>query len=256
LYYPETLKLAINGQETGLGEYPFWTTTTGFVGELVKNLKNSISRMSDIQIIEKKITSIDFSKNCLKIDNDLYKTDHKVLLGLGMNRMHELLKSDLKLDGDGVDFTIGLALVHRNAIRQDNGCTFIIDDEFASYRVTDQDAIAGLNPEWHRVSIEANTNILKKKYNNLSPDKSIENELLSFMNIQSDQFIKILKVINVKNGLYLPNKEFIRHKQYLSDRVSSLTMNSAILTGDLLNYGASSINNQIMQGLNFKEQLK
>jgi hypothetical protein len=112
-----------------------------------------------------------------------------------------------------------------------------------------------LDPEWHRISIEANTDILRNKYDNLSLDDAIKMDLSKFMKIENSSSLRILKILNVKNGLSLPSKTFVANKKFLSNTISSLTMGNAILSGDLVDYGSSSLNNQIMQGLNYMEKL-
>ena len=257
LYYPETLNSAILGQKISLKEYEFWTTSSGFVGDLIKNLQNEILMMNNIEIIDKRITSVKFKNNNLVVDGDIYITDHKVLFGLGIERALDLLGSSHRpvVNSDGVNFTIGLALVHRSAINYEDKALFIVDDEFGAYRFTNQDAIAGLDPEWHRISIEANTDILRNKYDNLSLDDAIKMDLSKFMKIENSSSLRILKILNVKNGLSLPSKTFVANKKFLSNTISSLTMGNAILSGDLVDYGSSSLNNQIMQGLNYMEKL-
>ena len=257
LYYPETLNAAILGQKISLEEYEFWTVSSGFVGDLVRNIRNKISVMSNIEVFEEKITSLSFKDNKLKIDSNIYAPGNKVFFGLGMERAIELLGSTQKpvSDGDGINFTIGLALVHRSAINYDDKAVFIVDEEFGAYRFTNQDSIAGLDPEWHRISIEANTDILKEKYGNLTPDDAIKIDLSRFMKIKNSNSVRILKVLNVRNGLYLPSRDFVANKKFLSNLIFSLTMGNAVLSGDLLGYGSSSFNNQIMQGLNYKEKL-
>jgi len=255
LYYPETVNSAILGQKIILKEYEFWTTSSGFIGDLIKNLKIKILMMSNIEIIDKKLTSIKFQNNTLEVDGDIFITCHKVLFGLGMKRALDLLGSTHSpvVNSDSVNFTIGLALVHRSAINYDDKALFIVDGEFGAYRFTNQDAIAGLDPEWHRISIEANSDILRNKYNNLSLDDAIKMDLTKFMKIEKASSLRFLKVLNVKNGLPLPSKAFVDNKKFLSNTISSLTMGNAILSGDLVAYGSSSINNQVMQGLNYRE---
>ena len=257
LYYPETLNSAILGQKISLKEYEFWTTSSGFVGDLIKNLKNKILMMTNIEIIDKKITSVKFKNNNLVVDGHIFVTDHKVLFGLGMERALDLLGSTHRpvVNSDGVNFTIGLALVHRSAINYEDKALFIVDDEFGAYRFTNQDIIVGLDPDWHRISIEANTDILRNKYDNLSLDDAIKMDLSKFMKIENLSSLRILKILNVKNGLSLPSKAFVANKKFLSNTIASLTMGNAILSGDLVDYGSSSVNNQVMQGLNYMEKL-
>ena len=255
LYYPETLIDIIKNQKLSMPEYPFWTTPNGFIGELVKNIKKELKNLTNIEIIDKKLTSMKITEGELVIDSERFvEFEGGIALGLSMNRAHELLGSSKKLDGIGVHFTIAIALVHCDIIKDNSGCVFIVDDEFASYRVTNQDAIAGLNPEWHRVVIESNSDILKKKYNNLSLEDAICKDLKLYFKINDEKKVKILKTLSIENGLYLPTKEFISLKKSLSIDILNITENNTILTGDLLDYGTSSINNQIRQGLKIGEK--
>ena len=256
LYYPETINSAIAGKIFDLKEYNFWTTTAGFVGDLVATLKKQIYNMDNVEVIDKKISSITFQDNILNIDRELFYTDHKTLLGLGIERTLDLLnsKDHEVVSGDGVNVTIGLALAHRDSIDHDDKSLFIVDEEYGSYRISNQDATAGLNPEWHRISIEANSDILKNKYHDLSLDEAIKVDLSRFLKLSNEKDLKFLKVINVKNAFYLPTKAFVNNKKFLSNTISSLTDGSAFLSGDLVGYGSSSVNNQIMQGLNYMEK--
>ena len=64
--------------------------------------------MSNIEIIDKKLTSVKFKNNNLVVDGDIFITDHKVLFGLGMERALDLLGSTYRpvVNSDGVNFTI------------------------------------------------------------------------------------------------------------------------------------------------------
>lgn len=255
LYYPNTLRDVIINKKITLKEYPFWTTKNGFIGDLVKNIKNKIEKMDNINIIKDKLNNIEINENTLVINNFKYKLNNKVILGLSMDRIHQLLNSDKCLNGIGIDFTIAITLIHQDNLEDNCGCVFIVDDEFGSYRITNQDSIAGLNPTWHRIVIEANTKILKKKYPDITSNEAIIQDIKSYFKVLDEKNIRVLKIFNVKNGLYLPTKEFIEKKKLYSNEILNLTNHNIILTGDLLDYGTSSINNQIIQGLKIGEQI-
>jgi hypothetical protein len=255
LYYPETINAAIKGEDTGLSEYFFWTTKNGFIGDLVKKLKNIIVQLPNVEIIDKKLTSINLTQKNLIIDDNVFILENKVSFGLSLERLHELLGTNLRINAEGIPFTLAIALVKNSAIKDKIGCLFIVDDISASYRITDQDALAQLDPTWHRIVIESNSNVLKTKYPLTTLDNAMMLEIKTLMGIEDNNSIKVLKILNIENGLYLPSKKFIDHKTELINIILEKTNNS-ILTGDLLGYGTSSINNQIMQGLNIMEQIK
>jgi len=70
-----------------------------------------------------------------------------------------------------------------------------------------------------------------------------------FLDISEKERLKVLKILNIQNGLYLPTLDFINSKKRASDKILHITKESVSLTGDLAGYGTSSINNQIAQGL-------
>lgn len=259
LYYPETINSAIRGLETGLAEYEFWTTSSGFTGDLIRGVKEKLSKLSNVEIIEKKLTSLSFGKGTVEIDGKKFSTGQKVLFGLGMNRSLQLLdsphNSNSSDDSPVINFSVGLAIVHRSEIHDAAKALFIVDNEYGSYRFTNQDAIAGLNPEWHRISIEANTSILQRKYDAFSIDDALEADLRKFLKIRNSENLKMLKILHVKNALMVPSKENVAYKHFLSTEITSLTRDSAILSGDLLGFGSSSVNNQVLQGLRYREGL-
>jgi len=249
LYYPETLADVIENNKISIPEYPFWTTNRGFAGDLVRNLKKIIDRFDNVEIIEDKISDLKIGESTLVVNKKKYKTEGKVHLGLSMGRVSTLLGFDDQLKGEGVDFTIAIALVHRDSIKAECGCIFIVDDKFGSYRFTDQDSIAGLDPEWHRVVIESNSKILQLKYPGKDKNRAIVQDLKFFLDISEKERLKVLKILNIQNGLYLPTLDFINSKKRASDKILHITKESVSLTGDLAGYGTSSINNQIAQGL-------
>ncbi len=255
LYYPNTIREVLLNKKITLEEYPFWTTENGFIGDLVRNITNKIKKMDNVNIVNYRLNNLEIGKNKLIINDSEYKLNSKVVLGLSMDKVHELLNTQKSLKGIGIDFSIAFTLVHRNSIKDIIGCVFIVDDVFGSYRITDQDAIAGLDPEWHRVVIEANSKILQEKYPDISSEDAIIKDIKSYFKITGDDHINILKILNIKNGLYLPTKEFVKEKKLYSNLILDLSEHNVILTGDLLNYGTSSINNQIAQGLKLGVQL-
>lgn len=50
LYWPETLAAACQGRAELLPEYPFWTTSSGFVGELVRRLESDVAALENVTV--------------------------------------------------------------------------------------------------------------------------------------------------------------------------------------------------------------
>jgi hypothetical protein len=150
--------------------------------------------------------------------------------------------------GAATTVTILFALVRADAIRHSYGGLMIVDETFASYRLTDQDAMAGLSPEFHRVTIEASPEYLRRLHPGATDEVALRNELMAIMEIEEEDAVRVLKCMVVKNVLLLPTVGLVADMQTAYAELSELAP-GAILTSHLLGYGAASLNEQIVQGL-------
>jgi hypothetical protein len=257
LYYPETLAQAVRSEPTGLTEYPFWTMPNGFVGQLVASLRQKIEEMPCITVIHSPIKSLHHldGRWTAVIDAGNIHESPQLALGLSLDRASILLNTPVSLPSAAASVSLLFSMVRSDQIRIPHVCTMLLDDELASYRLTDQDALAGLDPEWHRVTLEASPEMLARLYPKLSTEAALRVELaiLLGMAASDDAAINVLKCITVHNALVIPSSIQVSQIETASTEISNAAP-GAILTGTLLGYGVASLNDQLVQGLKITEQ--
>ncbi|HAF44188.1 MAG TPA: hypothetical protein DCK83_04390 [Gallionellaceae bacterium] len=256
LYYPETLSGALAGEPT-LAEYPFWTTHNGFVGQLVKNLLGELENQTNVTLVDRTVISLQWEGGQWNaaVDGGEMWSGEQLALGLTPARAHALLGTTPPVHGLSASVTLLFAIVRANAIGRAHGCLMVVDEDYAAYRLTDQDTLAGINPEWHRVVVEVRTEQLAKQYPQLDAEAALEKELRLLMAVDSEDgnAVQVLKCIAVPNALGLPTVSVVTELRSANASFSEVTRGAA-LTGGLLGYGVSSFNDQLIQGLKIAEE--
>lgn len=257
LYYPETLALASRGLQTELSEYPFWTTPTGCIGHLIANLEMQLRSMPNVSIIRGQITTLDEQNgNWIAIaGEEMIDPTNQVGIGLPPTRLGELRNFSILTADQGADITMLFALVPSALIPSDFGCVMVADSQHASYRLTDQDGLAGLDPELHRVVVEASTSYLRELYPCPNEEQVLVRELCEILGIVSADCskIQILRCVSIAKAVALPSAEQIEIEKMNSTAIAKHT-SGAHLSGALLGFGVSSINDQVIQGLKMYEE--
>jgi hypothetical protein len=257
LFYPETLTLALEGSKNILPEYQFWTTKTGFTGDLINNLKDQIQISKNLKLITSPIKSLTYinSSWVINTEDQVMKTSDDISLGLPVDRIQDLFSLPKPRVIDSASMCILFALVKSNNIKTKHSCLMIIDNSYASYRLTDQDQLAMANCEDHRITLEASPIRLQQLYPTINPETALKNELIKLLGIERGQedAVKIMKFITAPNALALPTK------QQLIKSASELNLirqaaPSTNLLGGLLGYGVASLNDQIVQGLKLAKE--
>lgn len=255
LYFPETLlKACSDGRDVNLPEYSFWTTPGGCTGKLIRDIASDLSNNPLVSVNHSPIVKIEQIKDAWTIDtNDSILNAKQIALGLTGNRACELLGLNFEEPKNFIPVDILFAMVKTSSLNQSlPPCIMIVDEDYASYRLVNQDALAGIRPLWSRITIEANPNTVLKTYPDIDIKKSLELEirrLLSNSNLMlENKNIKSLKHVQIKNALQLPTYENVEKNKKLNDDIQK-TFANCYLTGNLLGYGVSSLNDQIIQGL-------
>lgn len=256
LFYPETINDVVNGVEVDLPEYKFWTTQDGFAGKLVDNVLNKLRDSKNITFIEDSVEYLR-RRGCeweLSVAGSIYKSSN-VILGVSSERAHNLLGIDKPSNGDATSVAVLFALVRYSDVKNKHGCLLVVDESYASYRFTDQDAISNNAVDWHRVTLEANPKYIMEKYHTEDIEEFMVNELKTLLGVADHNSINVLKVIVAKNSLTYPSKKSVKAINESSD---CLIKNApdVLLTSGLLGYGVSSLNDQIVQGLKISQELK
>jgi hypothetical protein len=148
-------------------------------------------------------------------------------------------------------------LVRGAAIAAPVGCLSVVDPEFTTYRVTDQDALAGLDPEWHRVVIEAGPEAAARQAAGEDVAAALVGELCRLLGISAEgtgDDVRVLKTLTARNAVAVPTVDSLA-ADAAEHAALVAAWPSAVLTGALLGFGATSMNDQLVQGLAAAQQL-
>jgi hypothetical protein len=257
LFYPETLAKAVRGEPAGLAEYPFWTTPNGFVGQLVLNLREKLAALPNVTLVTAPLQSLkqQAGRWTAVVEGGQSFESNSLALGLTPDRACLLLGTEPSPPGAAASVTVLFAKVRAERIAQKHGCMMLLDDEQAAYRLSDQDALAGLNPDWHRVTLEASPQRLVDRHPALSAEAALKLELAALLGVPLDDesAIQVLKCITARNTLVLPTAEQVARADTASAAFAKAAP-CAVLTGSLLGYGVASLNDQLVQGLKISEE--
>ena len=260
LYYPETLASALNKGVCSMPEYEFFTTDTGFVGALVERLVRRLMNSPLARVISAPIRSLDRHNSVWRctVDEVVFSAA-TVGLGIAPGRCRELLSLPFSAPQPVLAASVAImfCLLNRSEIGRGLACHMVVDPDFATYRVTDQDALAGLDPPLHRIVIEASPDRLSELQSyptEAAMQVVLLDELRRLMCLRNDQPVQIIKFLIAKNALPVPTQSAVRGAEILREELEATTT-GLLLTGSLLDFGATSLNDQIVQGLQLAADL-
>ena len=258
LYYPETLVAAIRGEPPTLSEYAFHTTEEGFVGAIVSKLVATLLGAPNVEVVTAPIHSLSLVDETWRVSSaGSTWSSNRAGLGLPADRCRSLLGLVASEPPEAASVALLFCLVRARAVGRALCCHMVADRRGATYRLTDQDALAGLDPEWHRVVVEASPDELTRLAPSGGNDDArdvLVNELKSLMQLESDDSIQVLKYLVARNALALPTMAVVANAKADHLELSDQTKGAA-LSGALLGYGAASFNDQIVQGLHIARSL-
>lgn len=260
IYYPETLRQALLDEPISLPEYPFWSTDAGGIHEFVHSVFGELESSAFVTIDKNPIEKITPSEAGTNIRTCFSSIDGvSAAFGLTPARYAELFGLGPTPEIDALQLTVLFARVHRDWLIQRPACIMVADRDFASYRYTDQDAFANQDPEWHRVALEASSKTLMRTYPDMTLEAAMHAELIRILrgpqndNLLPDNAIEIARCVTAKNALIIPTKRSVSELGAMSRAFKDVAPN-AQLTGSLLGYGVTSMNDQIVQGLMIADQ--
>ncbi|MBN1091638.1 hypothetical protein JKP75_03045 [Blastococcus sp. TML/M2B] len=256
LYWPETLAAACAGQPTGLAEYPFWTTPTGFVGDVVRTLETRLAAMPTVQVHDGAVTSLALEgSRWTAATADGSWSSERPVLGVGADRLQTLLGLPVQERAPGASVALVCCLVRGAAITEPVGCLSVVDREYATYRVTDQDALAGLDPAEHRVVVEAGPATAARLKDGADVPGELVAELGRLLGITDPSAdVRVVKAVAAPGAVPAPTAASVAAEATASDALTAACP-GALLTGALLGGGATSMNDQVVQGLAVAAQL-
>jgi hypothetical protein len=262
LYWPETLTAAIEGRPTHLAEYPFWTTGTGFVGELVRSLERRIADLPAVRVCGAAVDSLAPGAGGWEVRTAEGAWSHALpVLGVGHERAQALLGLPGRERAPGASVVAVCCLVRAAAMGAPIGCLSVVDREFVTYRVTDQDALAGRDPEWHRVVIEAGPAAADRLRDGEDVPAALVSELCRLLALPESAAhdglspdVRVVKTLSAPGAVLAPTAGSLAADAAAHQALVEACP-AAELTGALLGVGATSMNDQVVQGLAVAQRL-
>jgi predicted NAD/FAD-dependent oxidoreductase len=255
LFYPDTVGDALAGRPCGLPEYPFWTTAEGHAGALTRRLVAALDASPLATVVTTPVAALRRAGAgwTLACHGSPALCTDRLALGVPADRGHALLGIPAPGVPPAASVTLLFALVQADAIGRQHGCLLVVDEDHATYRVSNQDWLAGRSPRWHRVTVEANPDLLARLHPGVEPVLAMSRELGHFLQVRGDDAIQPLRVVTAQHALLLPTPGGVA-----AAGAGHAALREAApgipLTGALLGYGVASMNDQIVQGLSLAEE--
>ncbi|MEF7616117.1 hypothetical protein V4F39_19540 [Aquincola sp. MAHUQ-54] len=259
LYYPETLASACRGEPVLLPEYPFHMPQEGLVGTSVAALADRVVQAAGCRVLRAPVQSLHLANGAWQVqcDGEVIGAQ-RLVLGLAPERCQALLRLPAIEPQRATSVALIFALVRSSDIGRALSCHMVVDEDFCTYRVCDQDALAGRDTEWHRVVLEASPRCLAARAaldDGPSVQAVLAEELRSLMHLPSTASVRPLKSFVARNALVLPTAAAVASHRATSAALAEVAP-GARLTGTLLGYGVASFNDQIVQGLQIAQELE
>jgi hypothetical protein len=256
LFYPETLRAALAGEAVGLPEYPFWTTETGCVAQLLRCLNDELAARPEVTVVTAPLESLEHSAagwQATTQDGRVWQA-RRAVLGLGAERACALFGLPVPRPVPAASVTVLMASVATEAVGRPSGCLMVVDEAFAACRVTSADVLAGHHGARMRLVIEAHPDRLAARHPGVDASEALCGELRALLAIDAGAELRVHKCITARNALVLPTPEAVAEAAGVHAAIAAAAP-QAWLTGSLLGYGVASFNDQIVQALQIDEAL-
>ncbi|MCA0144464.1 hypothetical protein [Blastococcus sp. LR1] len=258
LYWPETLAAACAGEAAGLPEHRFWTTEGGAVAEVVAALESRVARLPNVHVSAAAVESLAAGPAGWQVRTaDGTVVSHaRPVLGLGHDRVQHLLGLPVTARVPGAAVVVVCCLVRGAAMTAPSPSLAVLDPALATYRITDQDLMAGRDPEWHRVVVEAGSRLPGE---DLGP--RLVSELCELLGVdpvtegEGLRDVRVLATMTSANGIAVPTAAALAADEDARAALAEACP-EALPTGVLAGVGVSSLSDQVVQGLAVAAQLR
>lgn len=262
LYWPQTVVDACAGRPTAVAEHPFSTTSSGFVGELVRALERRVAAMPNVVVDQSPVDALAPVATGWQVRTAAGAWTHaRPVLGMAHDRVRTLLGLPEAARAPGASVTLLVCLVRATAIRQPTACLLVADPAFTAYRVTDQDLMGGLDPAWHRVVVEAGHEADRRAAAGEDVTGLLTAELCRLLGVDpgpdgtGSADVQVLRTVRAPGALAVPTVASVAADRAAREAVLERCP-AALLTGALLGTGLNSLGDQVVQGLAVAERLR
>ncbi len=255
LFYPETLISYLQDIPQELPPTIFSYPTGQCVGDLAHKLSTEIQ-------IDPRICLINEHPSEIKLmdggEYEIIFNHHKKIIATKLawssdlgDLLNVLGRKESIRHYEKCSFALAFLRIPTDMLKLDFTVLSIIDPDIITYRITNQSRCSGIDSALSRIVVEINTDYLANKsginqYNDLKA--LVMNELVVIGIIADNACIEIVKFIELKNTLALPNMNnmmsFTDEKSIVLNEAESIS-----LLGSSSGFSSSSFNHQVLQGL-------
>ncbi len=263
LYWPETVTEACAGLPTAVAEHPFWTTSSGFVGDLVRDLERRVAALPRVTVDPGEVVALTAVPGGWEVRTATGSWVHpEPVLGVAPDRAAALLGLPAPPRPPGASVTVLFCAVRSPAVRDPAACLLVADADHTAYRVTDQDLMAGRDPEWHRVTVEAGHGADALAAAGGDVPRVLVSELGRLLGLDPPEAgpggahpdVRVLRTLRAPGALAVPTAAALAATRDARALLQEACP-SATLTGALLGPGLNSLGDQVVQALGVVERL-
>ena len=264
LYWPETVTAACAGEPTAVAEHPFWTTASGFVGEVVRDLERRVAALPTVRVDPGTVESLAAVPGGWEVRTATggSRVHPQPVLGLAPDRAAELLGLPAPPRSPGASVTVLCCTVRAAAVRDPAACLLVADPDLRAHRVTDQDLMAGRDVEERRVTVEAGHAVEEPAASGADVAGLLVAELCRLLGIEPSAAgpdgghpdVRVLRTLRAPGALAVPTAASVAAARAARDALQDACP-SALLTGALLGPGLNSLGDQVVQALGVAERL-
>jgi hypothetical protein len=258
LYYPETIsdfldQLKING----INEYHFYRPKVGTVANWVRRLSKDIEDSSFVLKRQCCLKSEKTDWNSIiqeqNVSNILFGCEPTDFSKVFLGKEKELRKA--------VSVSLQIIFGKVDVVSKEHimPCVInILDPAVKGYRLTVQ-KIETINTECYRVQFSLEISISEDENTQILTDEAFKLNIENVLIRQYGKTISNLQMqhkITAMNAFELPTRERVRDTDLLASLITSYAVRNGLsLSGNLLGYARSSMNDQIAQGLCFANKV-
>ncbi|MEH1821863.1 MAG: hypothetical protein V7L31_22750 [Nostoc sp.] len=259
LYYPETILSQFEIASQVLKHTEFYYPYQGYTGTFVNALLMKAQDNTRINIENTTIKSLIFN-GCyqLQLTNDHFVETNNLVWGLDLFPFIKLIQENQQpLNYDKASISICFITILSNMINREFSTLFILDKEFISYRVTNQNICSGSSSLLTKLVVEVNTDLATSigLIDEAQIKTRIESELIKLHIIESKTDIQYFYCKQWKNSLMIPSQNsyecFNTEKSMVLRKFPNIK-----LIGNGSGFMSSSLNDQIIQGLQIAKQME
>ncbi|MEQ1690957.1 MAG: hypothetical protein ABMA00_06715 [Gemmatimonas sp.] len=255
LYYPETLASALAGEPPSLPDTRFSYPTSGTIATLVHQLEAQIRAMPQVRVLAARIDTMSTSTDrpVMRLAPDETVTVDRVVWAAEPESLLALSGLELTASLDRASLTLASVLVKASALRDAFSTLLLPEETHWPFRITNQSRAAGQQEPMARLSCEWNSAFLTGDADAMAT--RTRDALVELGVVARADDVADVRVHVFRDALPLPSPANIARSLARSQRLDS-RLPTVPRIGPAAPFGATSLNDQIIQGLKVGRELE